>query len=87
MSDDAQESKHPDKAMQVLQLIMLTVLIGGGGYIGNSVLETQRAMAKLMQQMDQNASDHAAFNSELRAERDTIQGLDHRVTIIETRVK
>lgn len=76
-----------DRALQVLQLIMLSALLGGGGYIGNSVLEGQRAVARISSQIEQNSAEHRLVYAELKEHRDSLVGLDRRVTVIETRVK
>lgn len=85
MSDEFK--RNGDRAMQVMQLIMLSALLGGGGYIGNAVLEGQRAIARIGSQMEANASEHRLVYDELKTHRDSIAGLDRRVTVIETRGK
>ena len=73
--------------MQLLQIIMLSALMGGGGYISNAVLEGQRIISKMGLQLERNTEEHRTMLDELRGNREAIVVLDRRVTVIETKAK
>ena len=83
----SEECVKSDRAMQLLQIIMLSALMGGGGYISNAVLEGQRIISKMGLQLERNTEEHRTMLDELRGNREAIVVLDRRVTVIETKAK
>lgn len=98
MSSSSQNSEHPEhsrgrfstgsmKALQILQTLMLLVVIGLGGWIGSTTVQSAQSIARMEETIRGISSDNQRLSLQIQHLTDEHYALEHRVTTIEARGK
>lgn len=75
------------KALQILQTLMLVAVIGLGGWIGSTTVESARSIARMEETIRGISSDNQRLSLQIQHLTDEHYALEHRVTTIEARGK
>lgn len=73
------------KALQILQTVMLTAIIGMGGLLGSIILSDHRLLATIEQTQKDEASERSQLHVQVDKLQDKEEAIDRRVTTIEAR--
>lgn len=85
--DDLESMSGSMKALQIIQTIMLIVVVGIGGWIGNTTVESKSAIIRMEEQVKSMANEQSRIDAEMTRLWDAQTQIDHRVTIIESKIK
>jgi hypothetical protein len=80
---NSERAPKSDRALQILQTILLTTLLGVGGWNLLTTVETQKSMATLTESLNIRSHQIDAMADEIRGLHASDNQLDRRVTTLE----
>ena len=98
MSQSVEKETKGGRAFDIVQTILLLALCGNAGWTVKTTIENSQTLMKVSTQQDERQRETLKMGDEIKSLRDVLEvdvvklkesdaSLDHRVTIIETKIK